>query len=217
MKNLGRLFAMISTVAALQSCNLGSYPNSAEDWDKSAVEKYLREEYDLACNDWDQAVKFAPDNPDYWWKRSRATMRFGREQQSIDDAKKSIELLGDKDPRKLIYYNLQLAEAYQQKTMNAEAQATFDKTLEMAEGTLDAAPVYMERGRFFVGIGEFEKAISDLNKAIALVPTWGRAYYYRGKAYEGNHVMAKAVDDYLKAKEMNYDNLVDRWEPLPLN
>ncbi len=217
MKNLARLFAVISTVAALQSCNLGSYPNSAEDWDKSAREKYLREEYNLACNDWDQAVRLDPDNPDYWWKRSRATMRFGREQQSIDDAKKSIELLGNKDPRKLIYYNLQLAEAYQQKNMNAEARATFDKTLEMAKGTLDAAPVYMERGRFFVRIGECDKAIADLNSAIALVPTLGRAYFYRGKAYEGNHEMSKAVDDYLKSQEMNYDNPGDKWEPLPLN
>ena len=215
-KNLGPLLAIGAVALSLQSCGMISYPISSSDFDKQACVKYARGEYQLATNDWDQAVKLDPENYKLWWKRSRATMRFDRVQQSVDDAKRAIELLGDKDPRMLIYLQLQLAVANATKGDFPAAKEAFAKALELAQGKVDAAPVYMERGRVLLLIGDIDGAISDLNSAIAIVPTLGRAYYYRGKAYDAAGNPSNAAADYLKAKTMNFE-ATDNWEPLPID
>lgn len=194
------------------------YPTSVAEWDKQACLHYRRGEYLLATNDWDQAVKLDPANPDLLWKRSRATMRFDRVQQSIDDALKAIELLGDKDPRKLLYFQLQLAEAYAVKGQFAESKEAFAKALDLAQGKVDAAPVYMERGKVLLSIGDSAGAIADFDNAIAIVPTLGRAYHYRGKAYDLAGNPSAAAKDFAKARSMNFELAEDStWEPLPIN
>lgn len=216
-RNLRTLVAVCVVGFSGQSCNLTDYPTTPEQFDKQACLKYRRAEWNLATNDWDQAVNMDPENPDYYWKRSRATMRFDRVQQSVDDALKSIELLGDKNPRKLIYFQLQLAEALATLGSFPEAKEAFDKALQMSEGKVDAAPVYMERGKVLLSIGDISGAIADETSAISIVPTLGRAYHLRGKAYDAAGDPSSAAKDFLKARTMGFDPAEDNWEPLPID
>lgn len=215
-KNFCRLVAACAALLFVQSCHLTNFPSSAEQWDKQARTKYLREEYALACDDWDRAINLKPENAEWYYMRSRACIRFGRDQQAVDDAKKAIEVLGNKDPRKLIYFYLQLGIAHVKKAQFPEAEAAYKKALELANGNVDAAPVYMELGRVETLVGELEEAIDHLSKSIALVPTLGRAYFLRAKAYRDAGMTAKADQDLQTSKDMNYEPDNDRWEPLPV-
>lgn len=109
-----------------------------------------------------------------------------------------------------------MAEANATKGDFPASKEAFAKALELAQGKVDAAPVFMERGRVLLLIGDIDGAISDLNSAIAIVPTLGRAYYYRGKAYDAAGDPSNAGADYLKAKTMNFE-ATDTWEPLPID
>lgn len=218
-KKLWRLVAVGAVVINLQSCMLGvaRFPTRAPDFDRQGNDKYSRGDYISAIADWDQAIQLDPENADYWWKRSRANIRVSeREEQAIADSLRSIEFLGTKDPRKLAFFYLQLGEAYAKKAKFTDSTEAFDKAVELTKGTVDAAPILMERGRVAVSSGNLKKGIDDLTKAIAIVPTLGRAYYFRGKAYEAIKDQANAAKDYKAAATMGYQPVDDLWEPLPI-
>jgi tetratricopeptide (TPR) repeat protein len=51
--------------------------------------------------------------------------------------------------------------------------------------------------------GNYDREIADENKAIALRPDYGNAYYNRGNAYDDKGDFDRAIDDYSKAIELN--------------
>jgi tetratricopeptide (TPR) repeat protein len=63
---------------------------------------------------------------------------------------------------------------------------------------------YIHRGVAYYGKGQFDKAISDYNKAIEINPRDAIPYYNRGLAYgKGKGQFDKAISDYNKAIEIN--------------
>lgn len=64
---------------------------------------------------------------------------------------------------------------------------------------------YFERGGAYFGKREYDKAIDDYNKAIALRPNDANAYYNRGDAYSAKGEHDKAIEDYTKAIELYSD------------
>jgi protein O-mannosyl-transferase len=63
--------------------------------------------------------------------------------------------------------------------------------------------VYNNRGAVFVDMGQFEKAIEDQNKAIALDPFYYNSYVNRGFAYSEIGQLDKASQDFDKAIALN--------------
>lgn len=195
---------------------LKDVPNSAEGWNTLACEQFERLEYDKAVISWDNAVLADPDNPDYYWRRARACRHIGRFDQSIDDVTKAIELGEHLNPRKLIYYYHTRAMNKAARGDNEGAVEDFTEAVKMAKGGIDAAPMYMERGRIQIDLAEPKKAVEDLTRVIETVPTWGRAYYYRSKAYEALSEQKLAESDYLTALKQNYTQESNEYEPLPI-
>ena len=72
---------------------------------------------------------------------------------------------------------------------------------------------YNSRGAAFGEKGEYDRAISDFNKAIEIEPRYIRAYNNRGVVYRLRGQYDKAISDFTKAIEMNpldaegYNNL----------
>ena len=62
---------------------------------------------------------------------------------------------------------------------------------------------YNNRGVAYAKKGEYDKAITDYNKAIELNPEYARAYYNRGNAYAEKGEHDKATADYNKAIEID--------------
>ncbi len=67
------------------------------------------------------------------------------------------------------------------------------------EELLTTAQAYLQRGDNYAGRQEYECAISDYDRAIALQPDYAEAYNNRGYAYYWNGQAAKAIMDYDRA------------------
>lgn len=211
------LFAVVICMT-LQGCrHAKEFPTTVEEWNDRACEYYDRQEYEKACNDWDQAIMIDHNNAALYWRRARACRQFGRLDQSVDDATKAVELAeGGHDRRKLMYYLHTRAECYATNGELEPALNDFNRAIKMSDGGLDSAPLYMDRGRVLMKLGENKEAVQDFTRAIELVPTWGRAYHFRAKAYDELLDFANGRKDHETALRMGYEESSDRYEPLPI-
>ena len=72
--------------------------------------------------------------------------------------------------------------------------------------------MYYNRGNVYLKRGQFQTAVADYDKAIALDPEFAMAYNNRGLAYAGQYQFDRAIADYSKAIELDpklavaYDN-----------
>jgi tetratricopeptide (TPR) repeat protein len=75
------------------------------------------------------------------------------------------------------------------------------------------AASHVNRGIDYSKQGQYDKAISEFNKAIETKPRYTLAYYNRGNAYSNRDQYEKVISDYTKATEINpryakpYNNL----------
>jgi Flp pilus assembly protein TadD len=62
-------------------------------------------------------------------------------------------------------------------------------------------------------LGQYDKAINDFNKAIAMHPQYSFAYNNRGYSYEQLGQLSKAVEDFSQAIQLDPGNIVaqDNW------
>jgi len=72
-----------------------------------------------------------------------------------------------------------------------------------ADGIKNKAIAYNNRGNVYQYLEQYDKAISDYNKAIELNPNYAKAYNNRGVAYDDLKQYDKAISDYTKALELN--------------
>ncbi|MBI5888385.1 MAG: tetratricopeptide repeat protein [Deltaproteobacteria bacterium] len=68
----------------------------------------------------------------------------------------------------------------------------------------DSIPViHLSRGREYLKMGDFKRAIMDFDIAIGIYPDYGDAYTARGRAYGQSGEREKAVRDFNRAIELN--------------
>ena len=65
------------------------------------------------------------------------------------------------------------------------------------------ARAYSNRGNIYIEKGQYDKAMSDFNKAIEIKPKYAKAYNNRGGAYHRKGQYDKAIVDYTKAIEID--------------
>ena len=79
-----------------------------------------------------------------------------------------------------------------------EALNSFDSGIDMNPSYI----LYIERGRTYINIEQFNKAIDDFNNAIKMRPGYGKAYYYKGIALIKKGNKRKGVKIVKKAAEL---------------
>lgn len=196
-----------------------AFPSSAAEWDARACEKFERGDYEEALIDWDSAVQADPDNSLLYWRRSRACREVGRNDQAVDDATHALSLLTPNDKsadRKRMFYLHARALGHDKRGDYQAALEDFKEAIALAEGRIDAAPLYFDRGRIELAIADTDLAIADFSMAIKLVPTWGLAYHNRAKAYDSKSEFAEGARDHDIAMKMDYDPVFDKFDPVPI-
>jgi tetratricopeptide (TPR) repeat protein len=83
-----------------------------------------------------------------------------------------------------------------------KAIAQFDSCILRDWKTTDA---YLEKGRAYFHMGNFNEALKTFNMAITVSNTDPDAYYWLGRCYEAQHKKADAVNNYRKALSLDQD------------
>jgi tetratricopeptide (TPR) repeat protein len=148
-----------------------------------------RGDFDLAIEDFTEAIKLAPDNAAAYLQRSKALHA-------------SVSMVSNLDEN---FDFIISGTGYSEKT-----RGVYNRALADASAAIRLAPAlagaYRNRGRLYEDMGENDKAISDFNQAIRLDPNYVRAYIGRGVTYYNKKAYDKAIADYTQAIRLDPDS-----------
>jgi serine/threonine protein kinase len=133
----------------------------ADDFYKNGYLYYVKGDYDLAINEYNQAIKLNSNYGKAYFKRGLAHHKKNNFVQAIKDYDKAIEL----KPEYIdAYYNR--GNAFCSKKNYAQAVEDFNKVLELQPKN---ALAYKNRSTAYDKIGEIEKAQADLEEYYRLI------------------------------------------------
>ena len=146
------------------------------------------QEYDLALADYNAALERG-EIPRAYVGRGDAYYGMERYDEAIAAYQQAIALL----PNFAFAYG-RLAKTYLTQNKYQEAIDAANQALALDPGG-DGEPYTLQiRGRAYYGLGDYNQAISDLNKVIAIHPTV-MDFYYRGIVYQANGQKQEAIQD----------------------
>jgi len=115
-------------------------------------------------------------------------------------------LSSERDDYKLAELYMSLSLSYFKLSRFKHGENYLRESMEIREKLKDNRGIllnYIRLSALFIGIGYFEKAIEDYNKAIELNPNIAQGYNNRGNAYGKLKEHEEAIEDYNKALEFN--------------
>jgi len=149
--------------------------------------------------DYDRAIALAPRDPDGWFGRGVLRLESGAPEAAADDFNRALALGADPAAAR---FNLGLAHLRAGAPRRAEAAFTA-----VIAGEGDDPGAYLNRARARAA-GALPGARADFDRAIALAPDWGRAWYARGRYLDAKGAREAANSDFLRAYELG---VTDPW------
>jgi serine/threonine protein kinase len=143
---------------------IGLYPTMYEQYKKINPAK--------AIEDYTQAIKLKPNDPDAYFHRGDARASLGDRNGAIDDYSQAIEI----DPEDADVYTSR-GNVYFKAKKYKMAIADYNKSIELNAGDAD---VFSERGNARSALGDKKGAIEDYTQVIKLEPDRIDAYFHRG-------------------------------------
>ena len=176
-------------------------PTNADALNKRGICRLKRAAYEKSIEDFTAALDLTPDDPVLWKHRAMAYGSLREFEPAIRDFTKTLELDPNaKDARESFgaTYSVMAAEKADGKHFQ-EAAELMDKAITIYP---EAAVFYHQRGSCFFHLGEYQKAIDDLNVAIGKEPIKPDHYENRALSLQrmGRHEEADA--DFEKAREL---------------
>ena len=164
---------------------------------RRGVALHDKSDFDAAIGDFDEAIRLDPKHAGAYNNRALAHAKKGEHVRAIADFTQALRLVPDpaapdfedSDP----YFNRGIS--YLEARDYAHALADFDAMLQRNPADADAL---FGRGRTHAAQGRVDRALEDLNRAVALNP-WPGALVARGDALEKKGDLAAALADYRKA------------------
>lgn len=144
----------------------------------------------------DSAMKLFPDNPVHFNSRAEIYQEQGDLELALKDIQKAIELR----PKKPLYRQ-NLGSILQDLGRFREALAAYDKAVEVGEEKDSNS--FAWRAHFKESIKQYESALADCDKAIALDPKNGFAWSVRSDVQEELDNLPGALADINKAIELD--------------
>lgn len=176
-------------------------PQDADALNKRGICRLKRAAYEKSIEDFTGALEFKPGDAVLWKHRAMAYASLRDFEPAIRDFTKTLELDSTADDARESFgatYSIMAAEKADAKQFK-EAADLMDKAIGIYP---EAAVFYHQRGSCFFHLGEYQKAIADLDVAIGKEPTKPDHYENRALSLQrmGRHEDADA--DFRKAKEL---------------
>jgi superkiller protein 3 len=142
-----------------------------------------------------QSVIDAAPNYDFgWYALGQIATREGKVDEAITSFKKATELNADK-----FEYHYGLAAAYRTKEDYTKAIATMNNAEDLAKDKQSTYYLHLERGLSYLSIRQYDRAATDLQKAVQAQPGQAMAHQRLGMALYATEDFAGAVDNLKKA------------------
>ncbi|MDR4497108.1 MAG: tetratricopeptide repeat protein [Candidatus Scalindua sp.] len=179
-------------------------PDDVYCYNKRASAYRTNGQYDLAVSDYTRVLEVYPEDEFAWFDRGDTYMKNGDYDKAIFDYTIVLGMVPE-DEEAL----LSRAEAYVKNGQYDEADKDASKLIYKEGKSVFEADAYNLRGMARVGKAELGKgkhewALSDYSKAIELSPKFAEAYNNRGNVHYKLNQKGKALNDFIKAKDLGF-------------
>jgi len=157
-----------SDVLALRATAKGRRFNWDDVLNKRGIAYGELGKFDLALEDYNQAIQFNPELADAYNNRGWTYQQMGKYDLAGQDFDAAIELKADFG----IAYNNR-GSVYRELGKIDLALADYSKAIELQA---DRAEFFFSRGEFYLQLRKFELALNDFNRAVSLKPEYAEAY-----------------------------------------
>jgi tetratricopeptide (TPR) repeat protein len=199
----------------------GRIPQTAGTFLDRGIMFASRGEYDMAIEDFTQALTLAPDLRAAWMLRGRAlyasvsriigvSENFGAVQTQmlspemmVSADRKAVYDRAIADYTQAIRLDPNFAEAYNARGNAYHHKKDYDRAIADYSQAMRLDPNFAEaynaRGLAYSDKGDYDRAIADLDQAIRLDPDLAMAYFNRGGVYYEKGDYDRAIADYSQA------------------
>lgn len=190
-----------------QNSSNQSQTNNTQDYIQMAMENYQNKDFASSVRNFSKYLETDQNNTDIIFYRALAKSELGDRYGAISDYEKIIDLHSNYP----LKYN-KLATVYNNKAYSLVLLGKYKEALPFVEKALEMDNsewfIWDTRGEIYLELGNYEKSISDLNKAIN-IEKHDNSYYLRGRAYLKLGQKEKGCKDLSKAGEMGNDKAYD--------
>lgn len=149
-----------------------------------------RKQFEKAIENFNQVLHLEPHDAHVLNNRGIAFIKLGKYDQGIDDLNSS-KLFSNK----IVHTAHSHEGRYIDKALFIREMAKYSELLN--SGSNSDVP-YIRRGSLLYGVGDYERAIEDLDKALAINAQSADAFHERGKAKEALGLRDEAIGDFEK-------------------
>jgi tetratricopeptide (TPR) repeat protein len=195
------IFAVPAALLVVGGFSLSFYFQSqqiASDLKSRGVEKATRGDRSGAIEDYNQAIRFNPNDAVAYYKRGNVNYDSGKVKEAKEDYSQAIRL----NPNHAnAYYNRGLANYDLQ-----DYQAAVDDYTEAIRINPNDGEAYYKRGVAYFELREYQAAIEDCTRAIQQNPNDAKAYISRGLARAASGDKRGGLADFTQAIRIDYNN-----------
>lgn len=158
---------------------------------------------EAALADFEEAISLDDTRPDVFVARARTYIQLDENQSALED----LEAAANLDPNFAPIY-LVRAKLLGSFDEIGEEQLAFALTDLERYITLrpDEPDGYLERGRIYLKVEDYQAALTDFNVALSTAPDEAEAYYLRGLAYIAQGDEESAIADFEQARRLGLEN-----------
>lgn len=167
--------------------------------------------FNKAFEDYNKAIALDQNYVEAYSSRGHAYWIIGQYDMAMKDNEKQLALNPDDD---FAFFDFNSAFFMYQLVVGEDNKLDIDlykKVIKINTNWIslhpDSVSAYSHRGAAYKGIGRYDKALSDYNKALSLEPNDARAYIDRGSVYYKLDNYQRAIADYNMAIELNPKNV----------